>query len=217
MLQHRRASGTAVQVIPSARRLVESLRDLGYDFVHAVADIVDNSIAAGAGHVAIDIRFDGPASWVRIADDGTGMTGDALTEAMRYGSERDYEPGELGKFGLGLKTASTSQCRRLTVLSRCDAGRNRLEARVLDLDHIEKTNRWEVHKINASELGGNVADSLGKHAGTVVLWEALDRVLNYKIPWGEKARAGLLALAERLGPTQPQRADRLASQIWDKD
>lgn len=189
---------TAVPVIPSARRLVRSLRDLGYDFVHAVADLVDNSIAAGASRVAIDLRFDGPASWVRIADDGTGMAGDVLTEAMRYGSERDYAAGELGKFGLGLKTASTSQCRRFTVVSRSDPAKGSVEARVLDLDHIEKTNRWEVHQVYASDLGENLTDPLKNHTGTVVLWESLDRVLNYKIPWGEKARASLLTLAERL-------------------
>lgn len=197
--EERQATGkTAVPVIPSARRLVRSLRDLGYDFVHAVADLVDNSIAAAASRVALDIRFDGRESWVRIADDGRGMIAEALTEAMRYGSERDYEPGELGKFGLGLKTASTSQCRRLTVVSRSDPTKRRVEARVLDLDHIEKTNRWEVHRIDASDLADNLTDPLREGTGTVVLWESLDRILSYKVPWGERAKAGLLTLAERL-------------------
>ena len=72
-----------VQVIPAAGRLIRSLRDVGYDFVHAVADLVDNSIAAKAGEVAIDMRFDGQDSWLRIADNGTGM--------------RDYIPPRLGR------------------------------------------------------------------------------------------------------------------------
>src|SRR5215210_7595117 len=104
----RLSSSTAVEVIPSAKRLIRSLRDVGYDFVHAVADLVDNSIAAGATEVDIDLRFDGEDSWLRIADNGRGMSGTTITEAMRFGAERDYEADDLGKFGLGLKTASLS-------------------------------------------------------------------------------------------------------------
>ena len=78
-------SRVAVEVIPSARRLIESLRDIGYDFVHAVADLIDNSITAKASRVDIDVRFYGEESWVRIADNGTGMQGPVITEAMRFG------------------------------------------------------------------------------------------------------------------------------------
>src|SRR5512138_640505 len=94
------------QAIPSARRLIRSLRSLGYDFAAAVADLIDNSITAGATEILIDVEFDGDHSRVRIADNGAGMTKEQLQEAMRYGSERDYDENELGKFGLGLKTAS---------------------------------------------------------------------------------------------------------------
>lgn len=135
---------------------------------------------------------------MRIADNGTGMTGEELTEAMRYGSERAYDPAELGKFGLGLKTASTSQCRKLTVVSRADPDRRRFEGRILDLEYIEKTNRWEVHRIEASDLNENLTELLKESTGTVVLWESLDRALNYKLPWGERAKNGLLTMAERL-------------------
>jgi signal transduction histidine kinase len=69
-----------IESVPGARRLVSSLRDLGYDFVQAVADVVDNSIAAGATKVAITLKFSGPDSWVRIADNGKGMSGPELTE-----------------------------------------------------------------------------------------------------------------------------------------
>jgi hypothetical protein len=72
--------GPGIEVIPSARRLVKSLRDLGYDFVHAVADLIDNSIAAGASEAAVTMQFDGPDSWVRISDNGSGMTGTTITE-----------------------------------------------------------------------------------------------------------------------------------------
>lgn len=93
--------GKELEVIPAARRLMASLRDMGYDFAAAVSDLVDNSIEAGATLVAIDLEFDGDDSWVRIADNGRGMKPVELREAMRYGSEREYQEEDLGKFGLG--------------------------------------------------------------------------------------------------------------------
>ena len=194
-----RLSQTAtVEVIPSARRLIGSLRDLGYDFVHAVADLVDNSIAAKAGKIEIDVRFEGTDSWVRIVDDGIGMSGSQITEAMRYGAERDYDTDDLGKFGLGLKTASLSQCRRLTVASRTDPNQRRIEARTWDLDEIQRTNRWEVFVLGPDDRDEKLTEPLQQRCGTVVLWQSLERVLDYKISWGEKARTGLLSLVERL-------------------
>lgn len=193
-----RAYGPGIEVIPSARRLVKSLRDLGYDFVHAVADLVDNSIAARASEVAITMKFAGSDSWVRIADNGSGMAGSVITEAMRYGSEREYDAEDLGKFGLGLKTASMSQCRRLTVAGRTDAARKRIEVRVLDLDEIEKTNRWEVYSLEPGDRLEHLVEPLEDQTGTVVFWEHLDRVLSYKVPWGEKAKKGFYDLAEGL-------------------
>jgi hypothetical protein len=127
------------------------------------------------------------------------MSGRTITEAMRYGADaRDYEEGDLGKFGLGLKTASMSQCRRLTVASRIDPHTKRGEARQFDLDHIEATNRWEVFVLGSAERSDILVSPLLQHTGTVVLWEKLDRVLDYRDPWGERARKGLLALTERL-------------------
>src|SRR5262245_10575445 len=100
-----------VDVTPSARRLTGSLRDIGYDFVAALADLVDNSVTAGATAVDIEIIFDGVDSYVLIADDGDGMTENELNEALRFGTRREYDIGDLGRYGLGLKTASISQCR----------------------------------------------------------------------------------------------------------
>jgi hypothetical protein len=187
-----------VEVIPSARRLIRSLRDVGYDFRHAVADLIDNSIAARATTVAIDMRFDGKNSWLRIADNGLGMNGTTITEAMRFGTERDYEADELGKFGLGLKTASLSQCLRLTVASRTDRSAKRIEARQWDLAHVEKSNRWEIIDIPADERPDALVEPLQSSTGTVVLWELMDRVLGYKVPWGDRAKNGFLKLADEL-------------------
>lgn len=187
-----------LEVIPSARRLIRSLRDVGYDLKHAVADIIDNSIAAKASAVAIDMRFEGKESWLRIADNGKGMSGSSITEAMRFGTERDYEADELGKFGLGLKTASLSQCSRLTVGSRTSTSTRRTEVRQWDLAHVESTNRWEIIDVPPEDRPQPLVEPLKNGSGTVILWELLDRVLGYKIPWGDHARNGFFRLAEEL-------------------
>lgn len=187
---------STVRIIPSARRLVTSMRDLGYDFVHAVADIVDNSLAANATEVHVDLQFAGSESWLSIGDNGSGMSAESLNEAMRFGADREYSHNDLGKFGLGLKTASLSQCRRLVVASRTGS-HGAVEVRCLDLDHIERTDRWEVLVLSPSD--GEVRAALPpKSSGTVVCWKTLDRMMDYKLPYGGKARSGLEALSEQL-------------------
>lgn len=194
-----RRRGLEVEVvIPSAARTVSSMRDIGYELPQAVADLVDNSISAGASGIDIDLHFDGDSSWIRIADNGSGMDMQALVEAMRYGSERDYEADDLGKFGFGLKTASTSQCRRVSVATRGSPEWARIEARCLDLDHIEDTNRWEILVLGAGDCPDALVEPLRDGPGTVVLWEALDRVLDYQDPWGQWARRRLLSAAEEI-------------------
>lgn len=186
------------EVIPSARRLIRSLRDMGYDFASAVADLIDNSIEAKATSVAVDVEFDGDDSWVRIADNGRGMTTAELKEAMRYGAERDYEDDDLGKFGLGLKTASMSQCQRLSVASRVSKDRADIAAFCWDLEHIDKTNRWEILALDRNGLGPTIRESLKERTGTVVLWQRLDRILGFKHPYGEFARKRLLSMCREL-------------------
>jgi hypothetical protein len=187
-----------MEVLPSAGRLVNSLRDLGYEAPEAVADLVDNSIVAGARKVDITVEFSGSDSWIRIADDGRGMSAGTINEAMRYGSHRDYAEDDLGRFGLGLKTASMSQCRRLTVASRPSKTIARVEARQLDLDFVEESDSWDIFVVGADERPPEVAEPLLKHTGTVVMWEDLDRILNYKNPGSEWARQRLLSLADTL-------------------
>jgi hypothetical protein len=177
---------------------MRSLRDVGYDFVHAVADLVDNSIAANASEIEIEMYFDGGDSWLRVADNGRGMSSREITEAMRFGSERDYDLEDLGKFGLGLKTASLSQCTKLTVASRTDPETRRIEARQWDLDHVNTTNRWEIINLPPDSRSEALVGPLGDHPGTVVLWESLDRIHEYKIPWGERAKKAFLQTVEQL-------------------
>lgn len=182
-----------VEVLPSARRLIKSLRDMGYEFSSAVSDLVDNSIEAGATQVSVQVEFEGDNSWVSIADNGRGMSPSDLREAMRYGSSsRDYGEEDLGKFGLGMKVASLSQCQSLAVASRTSRERADIAAYAWDLEHIERVNRWEI--LDLRENGGVpdiMKDPLRDKPGTVVVWRRLDRLLGYAHPYGEHARKRL--------------------------
>src|ERR1700727_3691948 len=129
-------------ITPSAARLTESLRDIGYHFPSAVADIVDNSVMAGASNVDVLIEFAGEDSYVVISDDGEGMTSNGLVEALRYGSRRQYGRRDLGRYGLGLKTASLSQCRSVTVLSSLHEATDNVSTGMLDLDLINEYDEW---------------------------------------------------------------------------
>ncbi|RZU51209.1 histidine kinase/DNA gyrase B/HSP90-like ATPase [Krasilnikovia cinnamomea] len=192
------AAGAWYDVSPSAARLSGSLRDIGYDFPTAVADVVDNSVAAGATRVEILVEYDGTDSRVFVADDGLGMSPSALLEALRFGTRRGYSRGELGRYGLGLKTASLSQCRLLTVVSRSSKAVVRTCARALDLDLIEEWDQWIiVDPSNADPAVARARQWLAEGTGTVVIWQLLDRVLPEKRPEGGWARRRLDALAVR--------------------
>lgn len=186
-------------VIPSAARLMTSLRDIGYDLPSAVADLVDNSIDAGAGAVWIDVCRKGERSFIRFVDDGRGMTERGLDEAMRYGSRRSYAGKELGKFGLGLKTASLSHCRRLTVATR-STPKGRIRIRCWDLDHVRSRDAWELERLLPSECPAYLVNPLRERdtPGTVVLWEKLDRILAYSAPSGEHAARSLETMSESI-------------------
>lgn len=184
------------EVVPSARRLVGSLRDLGYDLVTALSDVIDNSIAAGASNVQVDTEFDGDCSWIRITDNGVGMSPAELREAMRFGTRRTYVADELGKFGLGLKAASLSQCRRLTVATRTTEG-GRIHVARWDLDHVERSDRWEV-LWPSPRTCPLASESLRSGTGTVVLWERLDRMTRYRLPEGRVAERQFQRLTEEI-------------------
>ncbi len=185
------------EVAPSAARLTESLRDVGYDFQTAVADLVDNSIAAGASRVDIDIEFAGTGSWVSIADDGRGMTANDLLEALRFGTRRTYRRGELGRYGLGLKTAPLSQCRRITVVTRKSTTNRVVTRRTLDLDLVRQTDSWLLVDDGASSAVELAEGRLTDSPGTVVVWEKLDRILPDNRPEGGWARRRMISMAQK--------------------
>jgi hypothetical protein len=187
-----------VTVQPSAARLTDSLRDVGYDFPSAVADLVDNSLAAHASRVEIEIEFAGAESRVLIADDGCGMTANQLNEALRFGSRRAYTAGDLGRYGLGLKTASLSQCRTVTVSSR-RAGYTRVSVRQLDLDLIADWDEWLIVDPGRTPTRQRARELLDRGFSTVVAWDNLDRVLPDSRPDGGWAKRRFESVIRRTG------------------
>ena len=193
------ANNNSVEVvIPSAKRLINSLRSLGYEFPTAIAELVDNSIEANATEVSINVEFDGENSWVMIADNGDGMSSDKLIEAMRYGSDTTYNDKSLGKFGLGLKTASFSQSKHWIVATKPESPKNEAIAFKWDLAHVNKTDRWEIIPINEKKLDTKIIKTLQNTTGTVVLWRQLEIVLGYDNPNTERARKKLVNLCRDL-------------------
>ena len=163
---------------PDAARVMEGLRDTGYDFNTAIADIVDNSIAADATKVEINILLAPDQSiTVYIADNGCGMGHNELHNAMRYGSNKRPDAASLGKFGLGLKTASTAFCKCLSVVSR-DTGSEEVLKAQWDLDYIVEKNNWLLRWPDVTDDELDMLDSAadGGH-GTLVVWEKVDRLM----------------------------------------
>lgn len=187
-----------VELIPSADRVIQSLRALGYDLPQAIADIVDNSVAAHSTKIDIDIKVEGTSPSIIISDNGHGMSETRLREALRYGSRREYVKGDLGKFGLGLKTASLSQCQALTVASRSRTNRPSISAYKWDLGHISRTNRWEILKLKPRDLPAQVLTRLRKSCGTVVLWERLDKIHGHEHLRGALAKKRVLQLCREI-------------------
>jgi hypothetical protein len=164
-------------VIPNVANLVTSLRDIGYSFEFAIADIIDNSISAEAKNIEI-YAVENPHKIVGVLDDGSGMDDGELIEAMRLATQNPLakrSEHDLGRFGLGLKTASFSQCKKLTVLSKKN---NKLAARQWDLDFISKKNEWILLTPDLSEFSQNpLIEKLQKlQNGTLVIWQDLDRL-----------------------------------------
>jgi hypothetical protein len=163
---------------PKASTLVESLRGVGYSTATAIADLVDNSISGGAQNIWLRFVFEGPASTISILDDGCGMSEDALRRAMVLGASNPLgarDTADLGRFGLGLKTASFSQCRSLTVASKRDS---QVAVRRWDLDYLAKSSASDWRLLTASRHGSERhLEALSALAsGSIVVWEVLDRI-----------------------------------------
>lgn len=165
------------ECVPFAPSLIESMRSLGYSFPSAIADLLDNSISARAKKITIVAEPNFNPSLV-IFDDGCGMNQNELYEAMRYGSSNPLEErkeDDLGRFGLGLKSASLSQCRKLVVISKKEG---QVCGYSWDLDYVMEKQSWmlkgfsdeEIYKYPHSELLNDV-----EH-GTYIYLSEFDRI-----------------------------------------
>lgn len=188
-----------LEVIPDPISLIESMRAVGYSVEAAIADLIDNSISARAD--LVEIKYDASNDpFVAVLDNGRGMAPDELTNAMRHGSGNPAdarEPDDLGRFGLGLKTASLSQCRRLTVVSRKS---NVTSARRWDLDVVQESGRWLVVVPELSELETLPMFSQLQtlEFGTLVVWQDLDRLTAGAFDPQSEMTAKLSSLYEHL-------------------
>jgi hypothetical protein len=162
--------------IPEASSMIETFRAIGYNIETAIADIIDNSISANAKNIWINFEWKGSKTWLRIKDDGIGMNDAELIQAMRPGSKnplQERNQKDLGRFGLGLKTASFSQARKLTVISK-KANCNYVYW-TWDLDFVNQTGNWDLIKYLPDE---NLETEISKlTTGTIVLWNDIDRVV----------------------------------------
>ncbi|CAA6802158.1 MAG: FIG00715517: hypothetical protein [uncultured Sulfurovum sp.] len=163
-------------VNPNIKNFIKSFRDVGYTFEIAVADVLDNSISANASEIRI-YTVPSPKLFFCMLDNGKGMSEEELVEAMRLATknpEEEREKKDLGRFGLGLKTASFSQCKKLTVLSKKD---EIISIRQWDLDYISSSNQWLLITPNIFDFKETpLVDELnGLESGTLVIWEELDR------------------------------------------
>ena len=165
------------ECVPFAPSLIESMRSLGYSFPAAIADLIDNSISAHA--TTIDIYSDPSVDpFLIIQDNGGGMNRDEIYEAMRYGSSNPLEKrseDDLGRFGLGLKSASLSQCRKIVVASKKDGDVN---AYSWDLDFVIESKAWMLKGFSEEELKGlPMIDLLEKEeTGTYIYLSDFDRI-----------------------------------------
>lgn len=177
-----------IELPPFAPSLIEATRSIGYSLESAIADIIDNSISADATNIDILFSPNG-VPFIQIIDNGFGMDLETLKSAMTFGSKDplgNRSDFDLGRFGLGLKTASFSQCKKLTVISKRDGAINGM---CWDLDTVRDLGSWSVGCLAEDDMEGvkNIDRLESLKSGTLVVWEKLDKLSNNSDDLLEKA------------------------------
>ncbi len=173
------------EATPQAESMIESFRSIGYSLQTAIADIIDNSIAAKANNVWIDFNWEGENTTLIITDDGYGMEEVDLINAMRPGSKNplnNRNPDDLGRFGLGLKTASFSQCRILTVATKYSG--KELIYRTWNLDYVGEIGKWKLLRYLDNE--SHIKRLKENNSGTSIVWQDMDRLVKGNTKESEK-------------------------------
>ncbi|WP_096154058.1 ATP-binding protein [Bacillus sp. FJAT-45066] len=163
---------------PSATPVIQALRSIGYNSKTAIADLIDNSIDAKATKITLDFSYNDGDGSIKIIDNGIGMDEKELQTAMTVGSKdprATRERDELGRFGMGLKTAAFSLGKRLTVISKKDY---KYSFRCWDLDYVSKENKWLLYKSIPVDIDVDIDEIEGDN-GTIVFIDKLDRFCGY--------------------------------------
>lgn len=168
---------------PNAALFISALRNLGYNNISAINDIIDNSLDADADEVVVRVIENNGRIEIRIVDNGYGMDENTLDQALRLGSEVERDVNaELGKFGMGLSTASISISRRLEVLTK-EEGSDKILKSYQDLDDIKKTNQFVKYIGEANEedqkLYRNYLGEVGH--GTIIRMIDCDRLTDRRV------------------------------------
>jgi len=180
---------------PEPSSMIETFRAIGYSIKAAVADIIDNAISANAKNIWITFDWKGEHSWLSVKDDGFGMTNEELIQALRPGSKNpndERSSKDLGRFGLGLKTASFSQCRKLTVISKTNA--SAVASWTWDLDFVNYSGKWDLIKYPNALIQS--LDDVS--SGTVVIWNDMDRLVKHLNENDQYALAKFLQIMEQV-------------------
>jgi len=184
------------EAVPDASSMIETFRAVGYDLQTAIADIVDNSISAGAHNIWIDYVWDNLSTKIFITDDGYGMNDEELIQAMKPAS-RDPQGQrnitDLGRFGLGLKTASLSQCKRFCVISKKNGSNGSFWT--WDTEYVRKHNSWTLLKYKPDD--DNCYKRLDDiSSGTTVIWLDIDRLFKESSDTGEFTKKRFLEIMD---------------------
>ena len=176
---------------PNPEFLIKSIAEQGYSLETSLADLMDNSISAKANKIEVLIDTESEPFKLFLADNGEGMTEKELRQNMQFPSnspENSRLKSDLGRFGLGMKTASFSQTRKFTVLSKTK-GDKKYHGRTWDVDFL-KTNGWKII-INSEDevdrltyqynkLSQDFLNRFEDHEpNTIVIWEGLYKFENY--------------------------------------
>ena len=161
---------------PNPKSTINSYRSFGYNLSTAIADIIDNSISANANEIKLEFKWEGQTSFISIFDNGVGMNKEELVLAMTPGCknpEEERSEKDLGRFGMGLKTASFSQCKRLTCITKRESYAT--IKRCWDIDYINSENEWQLlDYVSDNSFLDKIED---RKSGTLVIWEKLDRIV----------------------------------------
>ncbi|MBF0841004.1 ATP-binding protein [Staphylococcus lentus] len=204
-----------ILLTPYAPNLVESTRSIGYSFETAIADIIDNSISNKADRVDVKFQIEN-RPFVAIIDNGIGMSKEELEHAMRYGSSNSLETrnkDDLGRFGLGMKMASLSQCRKLTVLTK---QKDVYSGTCWDLDYIYSTKSWSLISYNEEEIKQSYFyKELDKYeSGTIVIWENLDKISESELDFENELNQKIDMASKHLGLVFHRFLDKKSNNIY---